>query len=320
MNNQPVNQLRRFSGILAIPVSIFLVVIIISYILFLQSQTFLADHLRTMGKSSAAIAAMEFTAEEIALIQDESDLGRPEFISIVDRLDTLKNIIPNAAYVYLMRKTDDPMQLAFVAENDTLYTYDQLDENSDGIIQADEEAVTIGEYFDISEMPAMQKEAWEGPAIDPEVTHDQWGSWVSSYAPILDSNGNAVAILGIDIDASQFVSLSRLSFPPAMLAIIVLIGLSITVYMLYLLWNKAIEAQNRKNIEEYSASLENAVQERTQELKKIKIELENNVVKRTQELSQKIEELEKVNQLMIGREIKMKELKDEIDRLKSDNK
>lgn len=51
-----------------------------------------------------------------------------------------------------------------------------------------------------------------------------------------------------------------------------------------------------------------------------KQELERLVAERTQELQEKIEEVEKLNKYMIGRETKMAELKKEIENLKRINK
>ncbi|OGZ33527.1 MAG: hypothetical protein A2Y98_01165 [Candidatus Portnoybacteria bacterium RBG_19FT_COMBO_36_7] len=52
------------------------------------------------------------------------------------------------------------------------------------------------------------------------------------------------------------------------------------------------------------------------ELKKMQRQLEQKVEERTRELSEKISELERFNQLAIGRELKMVELKSEIENLR----
>lgn len=55
----------------------------------------------------------------------------------------------------------------------------------------------------------------------------------------------------------------------------------------------------------------------TAKLKKSYTDLEEKVKQRTEELNQKVEELERMNKLMIGRELKMTEMKNEIDTLKT---
>ncbi len=75
------------------------------------------------------------------------------------------------------------------------------------------------------------------------------------------------------------------------------------------------EAQERT--EQVNIALEEKVKERTKDLEIMAKNLEEEVGQRTQELEKKLKELEKTNKLMIGREIKMIELKKEIKELKN---
>ncbi len=56
------------------------------------------------------------------------------------------------------------------------------------------------------------------------------------------------------------------------------------------------------------------------ELKKLQLNLEEKVKERTKKLQEKIEEMEKLQRLTIGRELKMIELKQEIEKLKEELK
>lgn len=46
-------------------------------------------------------------------------------------------------------------------------------------------------------------------AVSSEVYQDQFGTWISAFAPIEDSKGNIIAILCIDIDAAVLKSIQR---------------------------------------------------------------------------------------------------------------
>lgn len=69
-------------------------------------------------------------------------------------------------------------------------------------------------------------------------------------------------------------------------------------------------------VEKTKLALEHTVTERTIELEKTKSELEKAVAERTEELNEKLLEAEEMNKLMVGRELKMIELKNEIAALK----
>jgi ABC-type uncharacterized transport system ATPase subunit len=69
------------------------------------------------------------------------------------------------------------------------------------------------------------------------------------------------------------------------------------------------------NIEEERMTLEIKVSARTKELKELALGLEEKVNIRTKELQEKIDELENFQKLIIGRELKMIELKSEIKKL-----
>lgn len=73
--------------------------------------------------------------------------------------------------------------------------------------------------------------------------------------------------------------------------------------------------EKKEELEEGKKELEKKVEERTVELKKLAESLEDKVKQRTTELQEKIEELEKFQKISIGRELKMIEMKNEIEAL-----
>ncbi|MFH1894520.1 MAG: hypothetical protein ABH813_01295 [Patescibacteria group bacterium] len=81
---------------------------------------------------------------------------------------------------------------------------------------------------------------------------------------------------------------------------------------------KLLEAQDEAD--EARISLEVRIAARTRELKELADGLEGKVKIRTVELQEKIKELEKFNSLAVGRELKMVELKNEIEKLREELK
>ena len=75
-----------------------------------------------------------------------------------------------------------------------------------------------------------------------------------------------------------------------------------------------------KELQIERGSLEKKAEERTSELEGLKTNLEKTIEERTRNLNSKVLELEKMNDLMVGRELKMAELKDELKKLKDKKK
>lgn len=75
-------------------------------------------------------------------------------------------------------------------------------------------------------------------------------------------------------------------------------------------------AERTVELEKAKSGLEVQVAERTRELQTLNKNLEQEVAKRTKDLQDKLIELERFNKVAVGRELKMVELKEEVERLK----
>jgi methyl-accepting chemotaxis protein len=78
-----------------------------------------------------------------------------------------------------------------------------------------------------------------------------------------------------------------------------------------------LDKENREKtleMEKNKADLEKKVEERTRELRGLMTQLEEKVKERTSELQQKVEQMENFQRIIVGRELKMIELKEEIQR------
>jgi sigma-B regulation protein RsbU (phosphoserine phosphatase) len=75
----------------------------------------------------------------------------------------------------------------------------------------------------------MMQEALQGPSADEEITVDQWGTWLSGYAPLFDDDGEVIGILGVDLsqeDLRRTLLKIRVASSGAWLVIAVLITLA----------------------------------------------------------------------------------------------
>jgi len=76
--------------------------------------------------------------------------------------------------------------------------------------------------------------------------------------------------------------------------------------------------EKTRELEESKTILEIKVAARTRELRELAASLDQQVKEKTKELQEKVNELETSNRLMVGRELKMVELKEEIKRLREE--
>lgn len=107
--------------------------------------------------------------------------------------------------------------------------------------------------------------------------------------------------------------------------LVVFIVLYFTAYWSYMfaryLRDEKEGLRNTKvSLETVKASLEIKVRARTQALEEEKEHLDEKIKQRTSDLQEKMREVEKFNKLAVGRELKMIELKKEIDKLKEELK
>lgn len=113
--------------------------------------------------------------------------------------------IDNETYEQVRTKLQEFMEKTKVSG---IYTLAQSDKDTvQFIIDADEDPVELGEEYDY--LPEI-KTAFGGiPSSDEEMTVDEWGTVLSGYAPVINNQGETVAIVGVDIDASDILQQKR---------------------------------------------------------------------------------------------------------------
>ena len=209
---------------------------------FIQGRETMEQELRDKLRTTAVIGAQQFHGDLLRNITGVEDMHSPIFRDTVRRLEHIRKYSPNIRFAYIMRRTEDPHVLAFVADADSLASKAELDKNGDGIIAEDEEGSYPGDLYDISDIPALQEAAFIGPTVDDEVVVDQWGALISGYAPIHGSDGSVIAVLGIDMEAKDFLQLSYRIFSPIAFLLVLLLGIILATYVASIIWRRRVEA------------------------------------------------------------------------------
>jgi diguanylate cyclase (GGDEF)-like protein/PAS domain S-box-containing protein len=134
-------------------------------------------------------AAATLESPRIAALQGSpSDIGTSGFDGARDELRRARDVNPDFRFVYLMRPAGDDM-----------------------VFLADAEAPESADYSapgDVYDGPS--EELWRvfqtgTPEIQPPY-EDRWGYWVTAVAPVRDSVGKVVAILGMDVRADEWLA------------------------------------------------------------------------------------------------------------------
>ena len=140
---------------------------------------------------------------------------------------------------------------------------------------------------------------------------------IAGYKILYDLYGNPIEIIKIDTPRHIYIQArsTQYFFMGVVSALIILFG-AILIFLFEKFVISRLLKERTIELEKAKSGLEKAVAERTVELEKIKSELEKTVAERTEKLNNKLIETEGMNKLMIDRELKMVELKEEIEELK----
>jgi serine phosphatase RsbU (regulator of sigma subunit) len=138
----------------------------------------------------AQIAALRVDVAMLAAIPLNKEGSQTvEYKTIAEKLAQIKKAIPSFKYLYILTRTDKPGMLQFVVDADS-------GNAAEGVPSYP------GDPYDASRFPEMMK-GFDAPAADKELGADEWGVFLSGYAPIRDTAGRAVAIIGVDMKAED---------------------------------------------------------------------------------------------------------------------
>jgi len=135
------------------------------------------------------------------------------------------------------------------------------------------------------------------------------------FTPLLDARGNDVGDIIILTDVTEEESALR-KLVIILLASGFFIGAALSLFLYrYVSILESNILKINQQLEVANLTLEGEVKKRTQELQEEKRSLEFKVKERTRELNTKIQDLKQINEVMVGREVRVIELKKDINKL-----
>ncbi len=249
-------------------------IVLASLALYGRTVTILTESLKDRLLSISITAAANIDARDLEALQTESDWQKPEWARVVGRLHRAKYSNRDVVFLYILRRAkDNPSQIEFVADADSIDPYANLsgdptryvDANRDGKIEPDgpDKLQWPGQpYPEASNLPEVFL-AYEGPVTNDNLYTDSFGTVLTGYAPIKDASGQAVAVLATDIKVDDFLATTRQTSGPfilftASLLLIILVLAGTIIYS----WEK--HRHLRETSEDiYRHSLELAVKNKT---------------------------------------------------------
>ena len=132
-------------------------------------------------RSIAAVSAFSINGDFVDDLREPEQQKSEQYIAIKRIFAQLMEANKNINDIYIMRKGATSKDLVF-------------------LVDADPDPAEFGELYDTEVAPEMLS-GFERPSVDREFTTDKWGMTLSGYAPVKNSRGETVAIIGIDYDA-----------------------------------------------------------------------------------------------------------------------
>jgi len=161
-----------------------------------------------------------------ALTGTPADLGTPAYDWVKERLVDLRRVQPGVRFVYIFRAEPGTGRVIFLADSEPVTSRD--------ISLPGDEFPEAGESPGLQSILSTGRPATEGPL------RDEFGVWITGYAPVKNSTGGVMAppdIIGLDIAAGRWrAHLYEQAFRVA-LYIWLLLGLPLVVQLIVRRWS-----------------------------------------------------------------------------------
>ncbi len=138
-------------------------------------------------RAAAVSLASGVVPESVDTVARGGEAADAAYRGLVARFKTVCDAEPEIASIYLLRPTEQPGMLAFVADH---------------VAHGNVPPAVVGRLYDATRAQ-HELEAFHGPVVESLPYTDEWGTVLSGYAPVRDARGEAIAIVGVDVFASR---------------------------------------------------------------------------------------------------------------------
>ncbi len=157
------------------------------------SKTVINDHAR-IAQGTAALAASVLDGDKIDIYLESRGTAEG-YEETADLLERILNGATDVCYLYVYQIREDGCHVVFDVD-----TPDAPGEKPGAVIPFDEG------------FSGVIDDLISGKDIEPIVTNDRFGSLLTAYNPVYDSNGKCVCYVGVDVDMEMLGSMRRSFF------------------------------------------------------------------------------------------------------------
>lgn len=159
-------------------------------IIFLNFQQQLRDSLRQRLINIVTIASLQIDGDAFAAIQSPDD---PEYWQIHDQNTEILLSDPDLIFVYTMRFDEDGIYFVVDAGDPDSPLFSPYGTR----------------YFEPGPVLSENYRSLSQPMSEEDIYSDEYGSFLSAYAPIRNSAGQVTGIIGVDISANKILAGER---------------------------------------------------------------------------------------------------------------
>jgi hypothetical protein len=177
--------------------------------MYLQTLNLIKEQTAERLKAIAATTVLQVDYRDLEPLRFARDMERPEYQRVFEMLNNVRKENPDVKWAFILRPTKVNKMWEFVVDADANYFIPtSVDDDQDGVISESEENVYPGFQYDVSNDPVLQSALDHAVAAD-KYHSDQWGTYISGFAPIKDISNRSVAIIGFDIEISDILSKTK---------------------------------------------------------------------------------------------------------------
>ncbi len=212
-NKKLLNPNLRFKLTLSIVLFGTLITGILSFLLYTTTRSQMRDDFKQRLLDIVSIGALSLNGETLDTLHLPEQEGNDQYLAIKGMLKGIKANTGDLHFVYTMR-IDSEGRIMFV-----------VDESDDP-----ENIAHLGDiYTDASPFLRRNFKDMDTPLVENDFYTDRWGTWLTGYAPVFDSRGKRVGVLGVDVRADSIRNYEKK-----------LLWLFITIFLLALLLSSSL--------------------------------------------------------------------------------